>query len=256
MGAFNGAGTFVRSFSWVADKTNGIDITSSRCDTEDNGFASGLSLCVTRDGQGAMAANFVPSVAASYDLGSAGVQWRNVFLSGNATVGGNANVTGNLVVAGAAVGFNIPQIFQKQTPTTITSSTTAAIDPALQASGFGAGTYLFELLLLAGSTTNGGLAATMNLSTSVTHGAWATHGSTAPVAGYAGITIGGTPALQEIQAVQAAAQWYRIEGYFCTSSNTGNTFGLYWAQNTSNATGTTLAAGSYMKLTQVNTSFF
>lgn len=51
MGTFNGSGTFVRSFSWQQDATNGIPITASRMDTEDSGFASGLSNCITRDGQ-------------------------------------------------------------------------------------------------------------------------------------------------------------------------------------------------------------
>lgn len=86
MGAFNGTGTFVRSYSWVADKSNGLDITASRFDTEDNGFAAGLSLCVTRDGQGKMAADFLPSASASYNLGTSAYQWVNGNFSGAVTV--------------------------------------------------------------------------------------------------------------------------------------------------------------------------
>lgn len=49
---FNGTGAFSRAIaSWVNDKVNGIKITASRFDTEDNDFASGLSLCITKDGQ-------------------------------------------------------------------------------------------------------------------------------------------------------------------------------------------------------------
>jgi hypothetical protein len=88
MGAYNGSGVFVRSYSWTQDAANSIDITASRMDTEDTGFASGLSLCVTRDGQGQMAANFLPSSDGSYDLGSAGAHWRNLQLSGSISVGG------------------------------------------------------------------------------------------------------------------------------------------------------------------------
>lgn len=88
MGAFNGSGVFVRSYSWTQDAANNIDITASRMDTEDTGFASGLSLCVTRDGQGAMAANFLPSSDGVYDLGSAGLHWKNLQLSGSISVGG------------------------------------------------------------------------------------------------------------------------------------------------------------------------
>ncbi|MBW8837881.1 MAG: hypothetical protein JF605_23335, partial [Burkholderia sp.] len=54
---FNGSGQFIRSFSWATDASNGVAITASRMDTEDNGFATGLSNCVTRDGQSPALAN-------------------------------------------------------------------------------------------------------------------------------------------------------------------------------------------------------
>src|SRR3954470_20413189 len=57
MGAFNGTGTFVRSYSWVQDAANAIDITATRFDTEDDGYAAGLTNCITRDGQGIPTAN-------------------------------------------------------------------------------------------------------------------------------------------------------------------------------------------------------
>lgn len=50
-GSFNGSGTFVRSYNWTQDAANGIPISAPRFDTEDNGFATGLSTCVTKDGQ-------------------------------------------------------------------------------------------------------------------------------------------------------------------------------------------------------------
>lgn len=49
---FDGSGNFVRIYNWVTDKLNNIDITSSREDAEDDGFAAGLTNCLTRDGQG------------------------------------------------------------------------------------------------------------------------------------------------------------------------------------------------------------
>lgn len=55
--AFNGSGTFVRVYSWATDKANGIKIRADRMDGEDDGFATGLSLCVTRDGQSPATAN-------------------------------------------------------------------------------------------------------------------------------------------------------------------------------------------------------
>jgi hypothetical protein len=49
--AFNGTGTFARIHSWVSDKANSIKILASRMDSEMDGFATGLSTCITKDGQ-------------------------------------------------------------------------------------------------------------------------------------------------------------------------------------------------------------
>jgi hypothetical protein len=51
MAGFNGIGIFVRAYNWVQDKANAIPITASRMDTEFDGIATGLSNCITRDGQ-------------------------------------------------------------------------------------------------------------------------------------------------------------------------------------------------------------
>ena len=53
---FNGSGTFVRTQNWTNDANNNLPISATKFDNEDNDFAGGLSLCLTRDGQG------VPSV--------------------------------------------------------------------------------------------------------------------------------------------------------------------------------------------------
>lgn len=55
--AFNGSGTFVRLYNWVSDATAGIFINAPRMDAETDGIASGLSNCITRDGQGVPSAN-------------------------------------------------------------------------------------------------------------------------------------------------------------------------------------------------------
>lgn len=50
---YNGSGTFNLTFNWENDAANGIDITASRFDTQEGDIAAnGLSICVTRDGQG------------------------------------------------------------------------------------------------------------------------------------------------------------------------------------------------------------
>jgi hypothetical protein len=55
--AFNGSGVFVRLYNWVNDKANGIKIRADRMDAEMNGFAAGLSTCITKDGQTTPTAN-------------------------------------------------------------------------------------------------------------------------------------------------------------------------------------------------------
>jgi hypothetical protein len=49
--AFNGSGVFNRLYNWVNDKANNIKITASRMDAEMDGMATGLSTCITKDGQ-------------------------------------------------------------------------------------------------------------------------------------------------------------------------------------------------------------
>jgi hypothetical protein len=54
---FDGSGNYRRSYSWQSDASNGINILAQRMDTEDNGFATALSNCITRDGQSPALAN-------------------------------------------------------------------------------------------------------------------------------------------------------------------------------------------------------
>lgn len=55
--AFNGSGLFSRVYNWVSDRNNGIKISASRMDQELDGFAAGLSNCLTKDGQTQPTAN-------------------------------------------------------------------------------------------------------------------------------------------------------------------------------------------------------
>jgi hypothetical protein len=48
---FNGSGVFQRVRNWVADATAGIKIRADYHDLEDDGFAAGLTNCITKDGQ-------------------------------------------------------------------------------------------------------------------------------------------------------------------------------------------------------------
>ena len=49
--AYNGSGTFTRLYNWVTDRTNSIKIRADRMDAEMDGFASGLSNAICKDGQ-------------------------------------------------------------------------------------------------------------------------------------------------------------------------------------------------------------
>jgi microcystin-dependent protein len=54
---FNGSGIFNRVYSWVADKAAGLNISSSRMDTDSNDIGAAFNNCITRDGQGQPTAN-------------------------------------------------------------------------------------------------------------------------------------------------------------------------------------------------------
>jgi hypothetical protein len=57
MAGFNGAGAFIRSHDWTADADAAINIRADRMDEEDDGFATGLTNCITKDGQTSITAN-------------------------------------------------------------------------------------------------------------------------------------------------------------------------------------------------------
>ena len=54
---FDGSGGFDRVHNWGTDKLNNVLITASRMDAEDDGFATGLANCITKDGQTTVTAN-------------------------------------------------------------------------------------------------------------------------------------------------------------------------------------------------------
>ena len=77
--AWDGNGNFLRLYNWVTDKANSINITASRMDGEDTGFATaGFGNCVTRDGQGKMGAALLPSSTGAFDLGNSGALWKSL----------------------------------------------------------------------------------------------------------------------------------------------------------------------------------
>lgn len=101
MAGFNGAGLFVRSFSWQNDKLNGINITASRCDTEDNNFATGLSTCLTKDGQQTTTALIPFSQGLSFNTGT--VSAPGLCVIGDLTTGFYQTAGGSISFTSAGV---------------------------------------------------------------------------------------------------------------------------------------------------------
>lgn len=133
MGGYNGSGVYQRYFNWSNDANAGIDIRSDRMDTEDSGFATGLSNCITKDGQQTITAN----------IGFNGFKVLNI---GDATLAKDAvNVetlqTGALVYGGTTTGTN---------------TYVAGLSPALSAYAAG---QMFSILI--GTTCTG--ASTLNI---------------------------------------------------------------------------------------------
>src|SRR4029077_1095401 len=107
--AFDGAGTFLRMYSWVMDATNSVKIRADRHDDEDNNFADGLSHCITKDGQTAITQNIpfnsrrIVSLADPIDPQDAATKDyadTKVSQTGDGTITGNLTVTGDLDVGG------------------------------------------------------------------------------------------------------------------------------------------------------------
>ena len=83
---WNGTGTFNRLYSWVQDKANGLNIDSTRVDTDTNDIVTaGLGNCMTRDGQGAASARIPFSAGISLGDGAIGAPAIN--FTGDANTG-------------------------------------------------------------------------------------------------------------------------------------------------------------------------
>lgn len=99
--AFNGAGLFVRLFSWANDAANSINITASRMDSETDGIAAGLSNCITRDGQGRPSAAINWNAQNLTNVAQLGVTGLATFAAGVTGVT-DLTTTGNTVLGSSA----------------------------------------------------------------------------------------------------------------------------------------------------------
>jgi hypothetical protein len=120
--AFNGAGAFVRVHDWTADADAAVNIRADRMDEEDDGFATGLSNCITKDGQTTVTANIpmnshkltglaAPTVAGDAISYNATTAWTPSDQSGATLVltinGAGYTVFGNMVHVWASITFPV-----------------------------------------------------------------------------------------------------------------------------------------------------
>jgi len=89
---FQGNGTFARIYRWQNDAANGLDILADRFDAEDDGFATGLSNCITRDGQSPPTASIPWGNQNLTGVGA--LSGASFGFTGNGTIGGTLGVTG------------------------------------------------------------------------------------------------------------------------------------------------------------------
>lgn len=232
---FDGNGTFNRVYNWQQDAANNIDITASRVDTEDTGFASGLTIAVTRDGQGKMAADFLPSSDNVYAVGNPSFRW--------GTVNGvnAALVTPRCAVKTASLGR---------------SATTLVIDPDLSVSLPTAGYYLFELLLnISGSTTSTqGVKLQLNpTAVGTTMYSRCSYGNSGGGSGtllYQHTGFAGTFAIADVLAVSPSInQLVKIDGSM--HCPTAGSLALYWGTNSNNGNNTNIDANGYLVVRQL-----
>ncbi len=85
---WNGTGTFNLTYTWPNDAANGIPITDTRMQTQEQDMAgNGFGNCITRDGQGKASASQLPDTDNAYDLGGAGAAWKSGYFGTSIGIG-------------------------------------------------------------------------------------------------------------------------------------------------------------------------
>lgn len=161
--AFNGSGVFVRLYNWVNDAAANIKIRADRMDAEMDGFATGLTTCITKNGQTTITANLPMAgfrhtgcgdAAADTDYLTQGQLKTGTYTLTNKTltaptltapvITGGATITGTVTINGAVSGSGVDaggfrnrfrngnmDVWQRGTSGTITAGS-----PALTADGW------------------------------------------------------------------------------------------------------------------------
>jgi hypothetical protein len=104
---FNGSGIFQRVRNWVADATAGVKIRADYHDAEDDGFATGLTNCITKDGQTTITQNIpfnskrITGLADPINAQDAATKaYADTKFTGPGTLTGDWTVGGTLTVTG------------------------------------------------------------------------------------------------------------------------------------------------------------
>jgi len=131
--SFNGSGTFNRLYNWVTDKANGIKVRADRSDAELDGIATGLSTCITKDGQTTITADIpfanhkITGLAAgTATTDAATLAQAQSQASTGATVGGTADAI-TLAVSPSIAAYAALQRFRFVATGTNTTAVTVAV---------------------------------------------------------------------------------------------------------------------------------
>jgi len=107
--AWDGNGTFSRTngggqtgaSTWQNAQAAGHNIVSNQHDTHDQDIATGLNAALTKNNETKPTVDFRPNADAAIDLGSAALQWRDLFLSRDLVFGGNMDAKKGADIASA-----------------------------------------------------------------------------------------------------------------------------------------------------------
>lgn len=231
---FDGANTLVRGFlGYGAAAFTGAAIT-------DFGVASVTGTLRLSANNGSTTHLSITSAGGLFTTGA----------SGGDQGAGTINATGHYTN-----GVSITPIVKfKPAATTRTSTAALATDPDLTTALTSGKTYAVRVFVDITSATAGGIQAGLTYSGTVTNANQAGFGlmNTTFTGGSASSGSGamGAATVALNAGTTAVGNWIVIEASLTTSSS--GTLALNWAQNSSNATGTTLAQTSYMVVTPLN----
>lgn len=226
-GGFDGAGNYVRYYNWTQDAANSIPILASRFDTEHNGFAAGLSNCLTRDGQGKPTAT---------------IDWNAQRLTGLA----NANAPSDAVSQQFGDARYARSLRKMKATATSRATATSSDDPDLIIAIPGAGAYSIDFYL----EMNGNGLGTQGFSFNVNY-----TGSMTTTPGYSGIAFANNlvvgfqtlPFGTSVSFGLNSSAPNNLRGSASLIATGAGNLSIKWAQNNLNATATILQAGSWLK---------